>query len=119
MTRLPPQITFALILFGAAISRTLHYLPQKPPNPKKEVKWFAIAGAGQLVAAGLLTALAVLQATFLPHPLGQCKNLSQLGETSYLDAIAKATTSHNEKPKSRGSVCHKMAGSWRFQIAMM
>lgn len=83
------------------------------------MKWFAIAGVGQLIIAGMLTVLTALQATFLPRPLGQCKNLSQLGKTSYLDAIAEATTPHNEKPGSRSDVCRKMVMNWRFQIANM
>lgn len=81
------------------------------------MKWFAIAGIGQLVIAGLFIALTALQATFLPRPLGRCKNLNQLGETSYLDVIAEAIMSHYEKSKGRGSVCAKMVQNWRFQIA--
>jgi len=83
------------------------------------MKWFAIAGVGQLVIAGLLTVLTALQATFLPRPLGQCKNLDQLGKTSYLDAIAQAIMSHYERSKGRADVCTKMVQNWRFQIANM
>ena len=83
------------------------------------MKWFAIAGVGNFFIAGVITALTALQATFLPRPLGQCKNLSQLGKPSYLDVIAKAITHHTEKPKTSNTVCRKMVQNWRFQIAIM
>ena len=118
----PSQTAAAIILSGVTISRAQLYLPQRPPNPQKQLKWFTIAGLTQLIIAGLLTVLTALQATFLPRPLGQCKNLRQLGEICYLDAIAEVIISHyniDEKLKNRGSVCSKMVQNWRFQIANM
>ncbi|KAF8430907.1 hypothetical protein BGX38DRAFT_363738 [Terfezia claveryi] len=113
-----PIFTAISLIFVCAILPRVHYdPPQNPPNPRKEMEWFAIAGIGQLIIAGLLITLTALQATFLPRPLGQCKNLRQLGEISYLDVIAKAIMSHYAKSKGRGSVCAKMVQNWRFQIA--
>ena len=73
---------------------------------------------GDLGLAVCFTVMAIIQARYLPRPLGRCENLAQLdnGGKNWLDVMVDAKSSAF---KDRLGVCNSETFSWRLTISFV